>query len=118
MKEKLKAVFRTAVGFVLNPRLLLCFGIGWLITNGWSYLLMALGTWLGNEWMIGVAGAYLAFLWLPISPEKLLTLTIAIFLLKKLFPNDEKTLGILKQAYASVKEAFRKKKENSKNKQK
>ena len=29
-----------------------------------------------------VAGAYLAFLWLPISPEKVITFAIAIILLR------------------------------------
>lgn len=106
MKEKIKKFIKTAVLFILNPRLLLCFGIGWMITNGWSYVLMALGTWLGNGWMMGIAGAYLTFLWLPVSPEKLVTVTIAIALLRWLFPNDEKTLGILKQLYDKIKKAF------------
>lgn len=106
MKEKLKAFCKTALQFVLNPRLLLCCALAWMITNGWSYVLLALGTWLKNEWMIGIASAYLAFLWLPVSPEKLVTVTIAIFLLRRLFPKDQKTLGILKQTYANVKAAF------------
>lgn len=112
MKEKLKGLLKTALQFVLNPRMLLCFGIGWMITNGWSYVLLGLGTWLENEWMIGIASAYLAFLWLPVSPEKLLTVTIAITLLRWLFPNDQKTLGILKQTYAELKRAFRLKKQH------
>ena len=116
MKEKIKGFFKTAVQFVLNPRLLLCFGIGWMITNGWSYVLLGLGTWFGNEWMIGVASAYLAFLWLPVSPEKLVTVTIAIALLRWLFPNDKKTLGILKKTYADLKQTFRLKKQQRKEK--
>lgn len=116
MKEKLKGFARTAVQFILNPRLLLCFGIGWMITNGWSYVLLGLGTWLENEWMIGVASAYLAFLWLPVSPEKLVTVAIAITLLRWLFPNDKKTLGILKQTYADIKQTFRLKKQQRKEK--
>lgn len=111
MKEKIKNFLRTAVQFILNPRLLLCFGIGWMITNGWSYILLGLGTWLENEWMIGVASAYLAFLWLPVSPEKLVTVAIAITLLRWMFPNDRKTLGILKRSYADLKQAFRLKKQ-------
>lgn len=114
MKTKIKGFFKTAVQFILNPRLLLCFGIGWMITNGWSYILLGLGTWLKSEWMIGIASAYLAFLWLPVSPEKLLTIAIAIMLLRRLFPNDKKTLGILKDTYAQVKQAFRLKKQQRK----
>jgi hypothetical protein len=116
MKDKIKRFFKTAVQFVLNPRLLLCFGIGWMITNGWSYVLLGLGTWLENEWMIGIASAYLAFLWLPVSPEKLVTVAIAITLLRWLFPNDKKTLGILRQTYAGLKQTFRRKKQQRKEK--
>lgn len=111
MKDKIKRFFKTAVQFVLNPRLLLCFGIGWMITNGWSYVLLGLGTWLENEWMIGIASAYLAFLWLPVSPEKLVTVAIAITLLRWMFPNDQKTLGILRHTYGELKQTFRLKKQ-------
>ena len=110
MKEKLKKILQ----FIANPRLLLCFGLAWIITNGWSYILLALGTWLGIGWMIAVASAYLAFLWLPISPEKIVTVAIAMGLLRFLFPNDQKTLGVLKNMYAKLKEAVRLKKEQKK----
>lgn len=111
MKGKLKAWLKKAVQFILNPRLLLCFGIGWMITNGWSYVLMGLGTWLNIPWMIGVSGAYLAFLWFPFSPEKLLTVAIAIFLLRWLFPDDQKTLAVLIEMKEKVKAAVKKRKE-------
>lgn len=106
MKGRLKRVLQ----FFLNPRFMLCFGVGWMITNGWSYLLLALGTWLQNGWMIGISTAYLAFLWLPVSPEKLVTVTIAIFLLRWWFPGDQKTLAILKGAYEKLKAAVKKRK--------
>jgi hypothetical protein len=111
MKGKLKAWLKKAVQFILNPRLLLCFGIGWMITNGWSYVLMGLGTWLNIPWMIGVSGAYLAFLWFPFSPEKLLTVAIAIFLLRWLFPDDQKTLAVLIEMKEKVKAAVKNRKE-------
>ena len=95
--------------FVANPRLLLCIAIAWLITNGWSYILLAIGTYFEISWMIGVAGAYLAFLWLPVSPEKLVTLALALGLLRWLFPNDQKTLAVLKDLYAKAKAAVKKK---------
>ena len=112
MKEKLKKILQ----FIANPRLLLCFGLGWLITNGWSYIMLAVGTWLGIGWMIAVSSAYLTFLWLPISPEKIVTVAIAMFLLRVLFPNDQKTLGVLKNMYAKLKEALRVKKEQKQQK--
>ena len=39
----------------------------------------------------------------PPPPEKLITLIIAMALLRWLFPHDEKTLGILKSLYAKTK---------------
>ena len=111
MVDKIKRFIKRAIAFILNPRLLLCFGIGWMITNGWSYILLGIGTWLGNEWMIGISSTYLAILWLPVSPEKIITVTIAIWLMKRMFPDDEKTLGTLRQMLASVKSTFRKKKQ-------
>ncbi len=107
MKEK----FKKLLTFVTNPRLLLCLLLAWMITNGWSYILFAIGTLLGIEWMTAVAGAYLAFLWLPISPEKLVTLTIAIFLLRLLFPKDTQTLAVLRESMQKLKDAIRRKKE-------
>jgi hypothetical protein len=103
MKEKLKKI----LWFFTNPRLLLCLSIAWMITNGWSYILVAVGTALGIGWMAAVGGAYLTFLWVPFTPEKILTVIIAIFLLRKLFPNDEKTLKILIDLFEKVKAAER-----------
>jgi hypothetical protein len=109
--DKLKQNLKKALQFIANPRLIICFMIGWLITNGWSYILFGIGTYLEIPWMIAVSGAYLAFLWLPISPEKLVTFAIAIALLRWLFPNDQKTLAVLKGWYAKAKSAIRTRRE-------
>ena len=81
---------------MFNPRLLLCYGIAWMITNGWSYVFFVVGTYFDIAWMATVGGTYLAFLWLPISPEKIVTVAITILLLRWLFPGDTRTLGKLK----------------------
>ena len=109
--DKLRANLKKTWQFLANPRLIICFMIGWLITNGWSYILFGIGTYLEIPWMIAVSGAYLAFLWLPISPEKLVTFAIAIALLRWLFPNDQKTLAVLKGWYAKAKSAIRTRRE-------
>lgn len=106
-KEKIKEKLKKAVLFLLNPRLLLCAGIAWMITNGWSYVLLGLGTWLEIGWMVAVAGAYLAFLWFPFSPEKIVTFALALALLKLLFPGDEKTLAVLREWHGKAVSAFR-----------
>ena len=116
MKEKIKYILKTALQFLLNPRLLLCLGLAWMITNGWSYIVFAIGTTLEIQWMIAVGSSYMALLWIPATPEKLITCAIAIFLLKVFFPNDKKTLGVLKQmrlsAVSKWKNRKRKKKES------
>lgn len=113
IKEKLKKLAR----FLLNPRLLLCLGLAWMITNGWSYILTALGTYFGIPWMIAVGAAYMGLLWFPFTPEKIITVIIAIFLLKLLFPKDERTLAVLHEEYVAAKAFFKskfKKKEEDK----
>ena len=106
MKQKLKSI----IHFITNPKLLFCLAVAWLITNGWSYILFAVGTCFEIKWMIGLSGAYLAFLWLPVSPEKFVTLAIAIALLNYLFPDDKRTLAVLKQMRDKTKEAVSKRK--------
>ncbi len=114
MNQKLKILLQKVIRFFANPRLLLCLAVAWMITNGWSYVLFALGTWRSIPWMVSVGGAYLAFLWLPVSPEKLATVAIAMALLRWLFPNDQQTLGVLREMGDKLKENIKKKKTEGK----
>ena len=109
-KEKIKEKLLIILQFFANPRLLLCLGIGWIITNGWSYVMLAIGTIFQIKWMMAIAGAYMTFLWFPFTPEKLGTVIIAMFLLKRLFPNDTKTLKILHDLHQKVKDAWKNRK--------
>ena len=102
-KEKFKGLAAAALRFITNPKLLLCFGIAWFITNGWAYLAMALGIAFANSVIMGISGAYIAFLWLPLSPSKLACAAIAIFLMKRLFPDDTRTLAVLDELYTKAK---------------
>ena len=102
-KEKIMRAIRLVAQFLLNPRFLLCFGLAWILTNGWSYILLIIGTHFQIGWMITVATAYITFLWLPVSPEKIVTLAISIGLLRFLFPQDQKTLGLLRKLHARAK---------------
>ena len=115
MRKKLLDLFKKAVKFILNPRLLLCFGIAWMITNGWSYVMLAVGTAFGIGWMIALSSAYLTILWLP-SPEKIVTCAIAILLLRLLFPKDQYTLGVLRDMRAGAINAFKNRKNKKKDK--
>ena len=87
-KNKLKLWGR----LILNWRFLVCFGIAWMITNGWSYVLLGVGLLTNVHWITAVATAYLAFLWLPISPEKIVTFAIGLFLVRRLFPKHNQAL--------------------------
>ena len=106
MFEKIKAALKKAYQFLLNPHLVLCVGIAWLITNGWSYIGAALGPILGWDWLTAVSAAYLAMLWFPFTPEKILTALISIWLLKKLYPDDQRTLQVLRDFKQKVKDKY------------
>ena len=80
--------------------------------------MLGIGTYFEIKWMMAVASAYLAYLWLPISPEKIVTVAIAMALLRWLFPKDEKTLGILKELYAKAKTKKKQRKEKRENENK
>ena len=54
------------------------FFLAWLVTNGWAYILAAIGT----GWIRGIAATYLGLLWLPFTPEKLITIPLAIWFQK------------------------------------
>lgn len=104
VKKKLKKIAR----FLLNPRLLLCLFVAWMITNGWSYIFTFCGAYFGITWMTAVGAAYAGLLWFPFTPEKLLTVIIAIFLLRLFFPKDKNTLAVLKEEFEMAKGALKK----------
>lgn len=111
MKEKIKNFIVTALQCIFNPRFILCFGLGWMITNGWSYVMLGVGIFCNIPWMVAVSTVYLGILWFPFSPEKIITLSIAIALMKWLFPRDEKTLGKLRMLYEKAKAVVKKHKD-------
>ena len=102
-KGWLKRQLWALLQFVINPHFLVCFGVAWMITNGWAYVFVGLGWFFDIAWMLAVGGAYLTFLWLPVSPEKIVTVAIAMLLLRWLFPKDEKTLGLLRRLHETLK---------------
>ena len=86
------------------PHLLICVGIAWMITNGWSYLALGMGMFFKWKWLSRIGAGYLAFLWLPFTPEKIITYFIAKWLHRKLYQGDEKTLKVLKRLMSKRKE--------------
>lgn len=118
MKEKLKHYFKVFFRAISNPRFLICFFLGWMITNGWCYVFIGLGRTLHIRWMTAVGAGYASILWFPGTPEKLLTLTIAIYLMKFLFPNDERTLKLLHDEKEKLKAHHKAKKQAKQDKNK
>ena len=74
MKKFLKRICTFSGIFILVGGIL--FGVGMLLDIGW---------------MTAVAGTYMALLWLPFTPEKIITFAIALGLQRWFFPNDKKT---------------------------
>ncbi len=114
--QKIARVCKKILQFCLNPRLLLCFGMAWFITNGWCYVFAAVGGFFGITWMTVAGATWAALLWFPFTPEKIITLVIAIFLLRLLFPKDQKTLLVLRTEQQKIREKMREAKERRKTK--
>lgn len=106
MKKKLLKLLKTLKNLFVNPHLVICFAIAWIITNGWAYASLVLGTRFGIKWLTVVAGAYIAVLYSPLCAEGILTFIIAIGLMKLLFPKDEKTLRLIRVYFRRYKTRF------------
>lgn len=106
LKTRIYKTLKKWLLVILNPRLLLCLFIAWMITNGWSYVITFLGTILDIPWMVVAGGAYMSLLWVPFTPEKILTIIIAIFLMRLIFPNDKRTVGVLHDELQKLKRAY------------
>ena len=107
-KTKIKNTIKAIYEFILNPRLLLSLGLAWLITNGWAYIAVAFGAMYDISILATIGATYLAFLLLPITPEKIITVIISIHLLKKIYPEDTKTLAKLYELKRKAKRECRK----------
>lgn len=94
------------VNFIKDWRNFLAFVIAWMITNGWSYAFLIIGAILKINWMKYVGGVYLAFLWLPFTPEKLITIPLAVFI-KKSFLSKRKNDKHIYKSYRGQHEKLR-----------
>lgn len=80
-----------------NPHLLISLGIAWFITNGWAYCAAGFGWYLEIPPLLKLGTFWLGILWMPGTPEKLFTFGIAIGLLRMLFPDDTRTLAMVRR---------------------
>lgn len=91
MRTRIKSFIRRTLDKIrpyITPKFLLTFGIAWIITNGWSYAAILIGAALGIQWLWIVGTAYVAFLWLPFTPEKIVTAAIAMLLHRLIFRSE------------------------------
>lgn len=84
----------------LSWRILVCYLPFWFIFTGWTYVALA----IGNTWWKTISGVWLGIMWMPFAPEKLITIPLAIWLHKKLFPRHSTNDldSILEKEKASV----------------
>lgn len=106
MKEKIRKFLKR----LCDWRFLVCFGLAWIITNGWAYIFIGVGSFCDIGWMLAVGTAYVAFLWMPFTLEKLITIPLAILLLKLLFPKSKQLQEELKKEKQELLETKKKKK--------
>ena len=73
-----------------NWKFLISYGTAWMITNGWCWLGLLFGNLFSIGWMIAVCGSYMAFLWMPFTVEKIVTIPLAIWFQTLFFKHDKK----------------------------
>ena len=78
----------------LSIKFVVCFVLAWAIVNGWSIAFIIIGALCDIGWMLNVGVAYQAFWYLPFTPEKLITIPMAMWFNYKLF-KDEKNAQLL-----------------------
>lgn len=101
LKEKIKPF--------LNWKFVVSFFFAWMITNGWSYIALGIGIVFKVSWLITVASGYQTFLWLPCTPEKIVTIPLAICIHRLLFPRDFKNIEKLNRIFEKEKRKLKRK---------
>jgi hypothetical protein len=84
MKEKWNKL-KLKIKPFLTPTMFVSFALAWMITNGWAYVLLAIGIYNDVSWAKWVGTTYLAFIWMPWTPEKLVTIPLSFLIQKLLF---------------------------------
>lgn len=78
----LAGLFNKYIKPFLTWRILICYLPFWFLATGWAWLFSV----IGRGWLRGAAITWLGILWLPICPEKVVTIPLAIWLHTKIFP--------------------------------
>lgn len=88
----------------LNFKLLLIYIPIWFLMSGWTYLFIFLGMKYQINWMLISGSTWAGILWLPCTPEKIITIPLTLFLYTKIFGNkNTKTIEKLNKMHAQAK---------------
>lgn len=80
-----RELFKKIWNYIKDWRTFISFLLAWNITNGWCYAFILFGAIFNIKWMKITGWSYLAFLWLPTTPEKLITVPLGVAIKKILF---------------------------------
>lgn len=89
IKKKFKHYFNKSIEWArpyLTLKMLPFLLIAWMLTNGWAYVFVAIGT----PTMRIIGGAWISFLWFPFTVEKVATVFIAGLLYKVVYKKEFK----------------------------
>ena len=81
--KRLWTKIKTYISPFLNWRILIIYVPIWFIMSGWTYLFIYLGTKHHISWMLASGTFWATLLWLPITPEKLITIPLTLFIYVK-----------------------------------
>ena len=83
--KRLWTKIKTYISPFLNWRILVIYLPIWFLMSGWTYLFIYLGTRHHVGWMLAAGTFWATILWLPFTPEKLITVPLTLYLYVKLF---------------------------------
>lgn len=90
----------------LDWKFLVSYLIPFSLINGWAWVGTFLLPIIGSNWFTIAASTWLAILWMPWTPEKLITIPMAIWIHHLLFKNDKKTKIKMQKMYDEAKKDF------------
>ena len=109
--KRLLTKIKTYISPFLNWRILIIYVPIWFLMSGWTYLFIFLGTKYSVGWMLAAGTFWATVLWLPFTPEKLITVPLTILVYVKLFGSGneklERMLVEAKQDWEATKRWFR-----------
>ena len=78
--KRLWTKIKTYISPFLNWRILVIYLPIWFLMSGWTYLFIFLGTKHHISWMLAAGTFWATLLWLPITPEKLITIPLTLLI--------------------------------------